>query len=376
MSNWRNKLSNLAGSAEAAFDQLKAQTVRRLGLQDPLIIQPYLGYGTRHSVWLPGRVLENEGIKKTTDRDSIWDNMLNVYRQLESDEIAGAVVEGRLQGVTTTAVTDEEGDFVLEFELDTPLPAEPLWHEIELTLTAAPNLPPEGVTARGRALVPPETAVFGIISDIDDTIMVSNATNYLKAAQLLFLGNARTRLPFKGVSAFYDALQHGPGDTAAHNPLFYVSSSPRNIFLLLNEFLNHHKIPTGPLFLRDYGFDLSELAGGGHHGYKIGQVDRILTTYPDLPFILIGDSGQEDPEIYAAVVARYPEQIRAIYIRDVTLDVRATAVDAIAEKIVAGGVPMMRVADSLAAAKHAVEVGFIRPAALNLIATAVQTDSQ
>ena len=73
-----------------------------------------------------------------------------------------------------------------------------------------------------------ETAVYGVISDIDDTVLQSKATSYLQAARLLFLENARTRLPFAGVAAFYQAMQKGLGNQ--FNPIFYVSSSPWNVF--------------------------------------------------------------------------------------------------------------------------------------------------
>lgn len=374
MSDWKENLARIAINAETAFDTLKEEASRRLGLQDPLMIQPYVGFGTRQAVRVPGRVLENEGVRAATDRDTVWDNLLNMYRQLESDEIAGAVVQGELAGVTATAVSNEEGYFTLQFTFDTPLSAAQPWQDIRLTLTDAPNLPPEPVTARARVLVPPKTAVFGIISDIDDTVMISSATNYLRAAQLLFLGNARTRLPFSGVSALYQALQHGAGQQPAQNPLFYVSSSPRNVFLLLTEFFSYHDIPQGPLFLRDYGLNRDELFGGGHHDHKLAQIDEILTTYPRLPFVLIGDSGQEDPEIYAEVVARYPGRIRAIYIRDVTDGVRDTAVDIIAEQVQSTGVAMLRVADSLAVAQHAVDLGLLRPEAVAVVADEVNSD--
>ena len=119
------------------------------------------------------------------------------------------------------------------------------------------------------------------------------------------LSNARTRKPFKGVAAFYRALHAGV------NPVFYVSKSPWNLYAPLVEYLEVQGLPLGPLMLRDFG-----LASSRHH--KREAIEAILTTYPKLRFVLIGDSGEQDPEIYsAASCGAFPQRIRAIYIRSV-----------------------------------------------------------
>jgi phosphatidate phosphatase APP1 len=110
------------------------------------------------------------------------------------------------------------------------------------------------VSADGHILVPPAASQFGVISDVDDTILVSGVTNLLRMARLAFLNNARTRLPFAGVAAFYRALQSGPESTL-FNPVFYVSSSPWNLYDLLVDFCAVQGIPKGPFMLRDVGVD-------------------------------------------------------------------------------------------------------------------------
>lgn len=374
MTSWKNRLTRLAVNAEDAFDQLKMRVSRRLRLDDPLLIQPYYGFGNAQQVTLKGRLLQNEGVRRAGDRDSVWRNMLNIYRQLESDEVPGATIAGTLQGVTAVSVTDEEGYFTLSFTLPAPLPPDQLWHEVALTLRALPGDAPTPtdptVTAVGHVLTPPQMAAFGVISDIDDTILQSSATNYLHAARLLFLHNARTRLPFLGVSAFYQALQLGVG-SRPHNPIFYVSSSPWNVFLLLTEFFEFQGVPQGPLFLKDYGLSADQLLSSGHRKHKLAQIETILDTYPSLPFVLIGDSGQKDPEIYAEVARAYPGRIRAIYIRDVSDDRRDQEVRTIAHTAAESGTPMLLTADSLAAATHAAEIGLITPEGVTAVAEAM-----
>ncbi|MCP5096333.1 MAG: DUF2183 domain-containing protein [Chloroflexi bacterium] len=359
MAHWKSLLRNTAVSAENRFDQLKMKLALRLGLNDPLMIQPYAGFGTATAVTLQGRVLENEGITQATDQDTVWDNLLNIYRQIESDEIPGAAVSGTIGNVTQLAVTDEEGYFTLDFDLlDNPLPSNKLWHEVALRLEAAPREFTEPVTAVGHVLVPPETAVFGIISDIDDTVLQSSATKYLEAARLLFLQNARTRLPFDGVASFYKAMQAGVGNQ--QNPIFYVSSSPWNIYTLLTDFFMFNDIPAGPLLLKDYGLNTEQFFSSGHRKHKLAQIDAVLTTYPNLPFVLIGDSGQKDPEIYAEVVQKFPDRIKAIYIRDVSNDTRDKTVLDLAKSLQkTHGIEMVYTEDSVTAAQHAAQIGLI-----------------
>src|SRR5690606_30277301 len=126
------------------------------------------------------------------------------------------------------------------------------WHPVEITSCAGP----EGRTSRaiGQILVPPSDSRFGIISDMDDTVIRSHVTEFWKVARLTMLHNARTRKPFEGVAAFYRALQAG-GDGTRHNPIFYVSSSAWNLYDLFRVFLEHNQLPSGPILLRDYGID-------------------------------------------------------------------------------------------------------------------------
>jgi phosphatidate phosphatase APP1 len=218
------------------------------------------------------------------------------------------------------------------------------------------------------ALLPPR-AEFGVISDVDDTVLVSEVRNLVRMARLTFLNNARTRLPFPGVAQFYRALQRCAGATGTdatattatcYNPIFYVSSSPWNLYDLLVDFMALNDIPPGPLFLRNYGIDAPMPETRGHHGHKLARIEELFAVYPELPFVLIGDSSQQDPEIYAEVVRRYGDRVRAIYIRDVVARSRRdTQVVRLGEETATHGVPMLLVPDTAAAEAHARSLGLI-----------------
>ncbi|MBA3444169.1 MAG: App1 family protein, partial [Gemmatimonadales bacterium] len=138
---------------------------------------------------------------------------------------------------------------------------------------------------------------------------------------------------------------------------------PWNLYDVIAEFLDAQRIPTGPLLLRDWDLAPSLLRNAG---YKTGIIREILATYPSLPFILIGDSAQEDSEIYADIVAAHPQRILAVYIRNVRQHPEdSPAMRTLAERIVGAGSTLVLADDTLAAARHAAAHGWIRKETLD-----------
>jgi phosphatidate phosphatase APP1 len=125
------------------------------------------------------------------------------------------------------------------------------------------------------------------------------------------------------------------------------------------EFLRIQDIPQGTLFLKDFGISEDKFFKSSHRRHKLAAIRRVLETYPDLPFLLIGDSGQRDPEIYRVVAAEYPDRIAAIYIRDVGLPAKRERVLELARETRRSGVDMILAEDTLVAAQHAAEQGWV-----------------
>ncbi|WP_347159031.1 App1 family protein [Pontibacter chitinilyticus] len=345
--------------AEEKLDALTFKLKRRLGLLQPLQIVPYRSYGTENRLYVKGRVLVDKGITQSEEDDTTWENLLNMYRRFESDEIPNARVQLYLQQTTHEITTDQEGYFELNIEPQRPLQPDDIWHAIDLKLVDAPVKITEEVTATAHVLVPPPDAEYGIISDIDDTIIRTGSTSLLETGRNVLLHNAHTRIPFHGVSQFYKALQLGRNGKR-NNPFFYVSSSPWNNYDLLYHFLELNDIPQGPLLLRDFGIDEKKFLKSDHMSHKYKEIGNILATYPKLNFILIGDSGQLDADIYHQVVHNFPGRIMAIYIRDVNIAKRTQAVTTIADELKQEGeVELVLVKNTTAAADHAAQNGFI-----------------
>ncbi len=324
---------------------------------------PYRGHGSTGRLYVHGRVLESETIAPAAEADSTWTNLLNTWRRLESDPLPFARVMARSGDAELEIVADDEGFFGAWLPATSANSPDSLWHEVKLELVGPLRAQDVDVKATALALIPPSGAAYGIISDLDDTVIQSHVTNFLLAARTLFLDNARTRLPFPGVAAFYQALHAGTG--GAKNPIYYVSSSPWNLYSLLTEFLDLQGIPAGPLMLRDWDLDRAMMQGDRHQTHKGAIIREIVGLHPTLPFILIGDSGQQDPEIYKAIVEEFPDRILAVYIRNILRNPeRIAGVNALAEQVRAARSTLILADDTLAAARHAVEQGWIPESAL------------
>lgn len=354
MASLKTILKSIGSHTGDHVSSLQERITQRFRIDDPIQIVPYFGYGTSEVFYLQGRVLESRGYMTPRDVNSRWRNLLSTYQRFESDEIPGANVRATYKSAVVDAVTDKEGYYNIELQPQEPFDRDKIWHPVQIEYMDA--TPQDLECTIGEVLVPPPSAEFGVISDIDDTVLQTGATNFLKMARLTFLHNARTRMPFKGVAAFYRALQRR--DTVG-NPIFYVSSSPWNLYDLLVDFLEFQGIPHGPLFLRDYGTQNLRRSNRGHGSHKTRNIQRVLETYPDLPFILIGDSGQEDPEIYRDIVKEYPDRIAAVYIREVSKSSRKEEIQQLIDECLAEQVDMLLVPTTVEAAQHAAASGFI-----------------
>jgi phosphatidate phosphatase APP1 len=344
---------------------------RVLGARLARQLVAYRGFGNETEAFISGRVLADRPVRPVDAADHWLTNLGRTLRQLESDEVTGARVRIRLHDAERTAVTDDEGYFRAWLPLaGAPAGGAP-WHDAELEVLEPLHPDEAHVRATGGVLVPLATATAGIISDIDDTVIRTEATRLLRMLKRTLLENARTRLPFPGVAEFYAGLEGGAGGKDG-NPTFYVSSSPWNLYPVLTDFLEHQSIPSGPLILRDWGITERSVLPTSHGDHKLGAIRQILDCYPALPFFLIGDSGQEDPEIYRTIVHDYGNRILAVYIRNVTPGRdRARAVAELAEEVRQAGSELLLSDDTAASAVHAAERGWMTRAALDSVHAAV-----
>lgn len=362
MADLKNILTQVVGGIDDRIDGLMLRLRQRKGIT-PVHILSYTGHGTRSTLYLKGRVIEDYSVLSAQDSDSTWQNVVNMLRRFNSHEVPFARVRATFEGQTYDTQASDEGYYEFQIQLDAPLPDDTIWFDVLLELPDYREQ--EGAQTVGKVIVPPSSAKFGVISDLDDTVIKSDVINLIKLARNTFLYNSRTRLPFAGVAEFYHALQQGTGH--GFNPIYYVSNSPWNLYDLLVDFFEVRGIPPGTFFLTDIGLTPTKLIRQSGMRHKLAVIETLLRTHPQLPFILIGDSGEKDPEIYLRAVKDFPGRVKAIYIRDVTAQRRDLEVQAMIEQAKALGTEMLLVPDTGVAAVHAADQGFIAPESLPAI---------
>jgi len=266
-----------------------------------------------------------------------------------------ARLRARFGGVESDVMADREGYFRVELA---PGPRRAGWHEAELALADYPS-----VRAKGRVLVPPDDARFAVVSDIDDTVVYTHVMSKVRMLLTIAFSNAYTRKPFEGVAAFYRALHAG------RNPFFYVSKSPWNLYVPLAEYLQLQGLPEGPLFLRNLGLRMPR-------DHKCVAISALLEAYPKLPFILIGDSGESDPEVYGDIVRRHPDRIRVIYIRSINRHPkRLAAIEKLIAEVAKTGCQLVLAPDSEHAAAHAAAEGLMDAGELRAVRSEKKRDA-
>lgn len=353
-----------------------ARPVRRDRGRGGILIQPYRGYGSAEEVYLMGRVFRQVRVgDRLQTTSSSWRDRLDVVRRVLRRGVGNAVLVARLgetresDGAAVRVQTDRDGYFRIRLRSNRPLMTDRRWHGVDLELVEpAEFASDEGAKVQGHVFVPPETARRVIISDIDDTVMHTGVVNKTKMVWRLFMQGPASRVAFPGVASLYRALHRGPTEDQ-FNPMLYVSRAPWSIYELLQEFFRLHRIPVGPiLFLREWGITLLRPVPRRAADHKLLLIRDMLEVYRDFPVVLIGDSGQHDPEIYAQVVQEHPGRVVAVYIRDVTRTAdRVEAIEALAKQVIDHGSTLMLAADSFAMAQHAAEHGLIAPPALEQV---------
>ena len=218
------------------------------------------------------------------------------------------------QGSVTWRVADHEwslrtdADGTWELALNQPLALAPGWHAIESEPAAS---------SPAALLVADPANRFGIISDIDDTILVSHVLDKSTLLKNSLAVPPARRDAVPGMAVLYQRLlkQNPAPDTS---PVFYVSASPRQLTDNLRTFLSGQGFPRGVLRLKDVSaHGEGTLLGKNQQAYKLRAIETILLAYPQVRFALFGDDGEQDPEIYAALRKKFPAQIQGVWIRRV-----------------------------------------------------------
>lgn len=276
---------------------------------DPIKIEPYRGYASQDRIFFKGRVLEDDNILVGKSHEELK-RILYSFKRFETDELPGVKVRIRVGEHTYERRTDEEGYFTLDItKPDELLITQGKWLK---GFAELPDLVGERgpINTSFELMSPHQNVQFGVISDIDDTILQTHVTSLfqLKMMFVTLFKDASERLAMEGMVELYQEMAR------SSNPFFYVSNSPWNIYPQLLEFLDINELPKGPVLLRDFGLP-PENQPTEHRGHKIETISHILKTYPEMKFVLFGDTGSKDADVYLTLAREFSGQIKTIYIR-------------------------------------------------------------
>jgi phosphatidate phosphatase APP1 len=337
-------------SLEAA-ERRVAWLLLRLGRQ--VRVHPFSGFGTGDWAVLGGRVLVGAPPRTDSAPATRWAVLRANLLPFLSVEVPDARVRITLDDREVVVRADREGYVRVVIE-DVRL--SPGRHRVTLT-----PVQPAGEPAFGTVHVCDPAADLAVVSDVDDTIIDSGIAHGVAAILVtMLLKEQSTRVPLTGAPEFYRALaQGGPGKT--ERPFFYLSTSPWNLVGFLQGFLARHGFPEGPLVLTDWGPGADSLLRVSSREHKLSTLRQLARALPASRFVLIGDSGQQDPAIYADFCAEHPGRIAAIYIR------RAGAAGPVSEEraeqasrlLAEAGVPFVLADDTEAMLRHAVQHGLV-----------------
>lgn len=292
------------------------------GGQDTIVMYP--AYASGGNGVVEGRVVEREEAARAVAEDGRRANLRRNLGLLVNDERAGVPVTVRLGERRWSATTDDEGYFRIVLD-DVPGSA-PGWHRISgqvgasvattEAIASARTTPATGATTETGLLVTSPRNGHGIISDVDDTIVITEVTRFRRLLRNTLLRNPLQREAVPGMAALYRRLaaRNAIADAA---PVFYLSASPRQLHFAIETFLAHNEFPQGVLITKRVTNDGSSEPLRDQVAYKKAKIEEILTRLPDVRFTLIGDDGEQDPEIYRAIRDAFPDRVEAIWIRRV-----------------------------------------------------------
>jgi phosphatidate phosphatase APP1 len=298
-----------ASLIEDAFHRRSNALLRARGWQTRTI--SHTGYGSQSFVRVLGRVLLSRPAEEPASSEP--DSMVRKLRGTRDEQrgwrafvTAGAMdvpVSVTVGGITTEAQTDRSG------YLDVVIPEpgfEPGWHTVTIKAEGAKPVP-------AWVLIIDKEATFGLVSDIDDTVISTSLPRPFIAAWNTFVRQETARHLVPGMAPMYRTLlgEHSGA------PIFYLSTGAWNTAPTLTRFLKRHGYPPGPMLMTDWGpTNTGWFRSGQEH--KTEALHRLAREFPQIRWVLIGDDGQHDPKIYGDFARDRPDVVEAIGIRELT----------------------------------------------------------
>lgn len=320
------------------------------------VVKVYHGYGANGQLVIMGHVLRLSPVARKKFRKNIWTNSFALVRLFMVRTIPAAKLSLHFQGETVEQIAEQDGFFRFQWT-PSSMPG-PGWHKVDVFLAEGVVKKYYGIVKGRGELYVPHVKQYAIISDIDDTFLISHSSNLRKRLFVLLTENAHSRKPFDGVVKHYQALAQAATIPGEPNPFFYISSSEWNLYDYIRNFSMKNGLPKG-IYLLNQIKPLSQAWKTGHnkHGTKFFRMARIMEAFPSRGFILLGDDSQQDPVIYASIVEHFPDKVKAVYLRNVFQKNMKIVKEAIG-RIESAGIPVCHFVHSRDALAHSQQLAW------------------
>ncbi|WP_163398301.1 App1 family protein [Flavobacterium fluviatile] len=273
------------------------------------ILQLYRGYANKQELIVMGHVF-----KRTYEYDFQKKNLKNarsIINQFRIKTIQNFDIYLKFGEKEIHTKTLDDGYFKFCIPLEKEFHFG--WMEYEVSIRYKTEI----ISCKG-SFIRPHEGNLGIISDIDDTFLISHTRNIFRKIYILLFKNVNDRKVFKGVVPHYQALSSaGRNNKQEQNAFFYISSSEWNLYRFIVKFTKIHQLPRAVILLKDIKRGITDffLSGRGNHNHKFDKIKHVLEFYPNLKYVLLGDDSQHDPFLYEQICKIFPVTVIAVYIR-------------------------------------------------------------
>ncbi|MEE9437472.1 MAG: phosphatase domain-containing protein [Saprospiraceae bacterium] len=274
-------------------------------------IQTYTAFATSSHIYIKGRVLEDKSPISAPQQNMV-SALYNMVLRSSSNEKPNVNLTIYIGDYAQVVESDKEGYFELFEQIQYKI-------DFQNAVRITGKIKQEEISTDLK-LQFYNNCQYGVISDIDDTILVTGVKSWFKIKLVLntLLLNPFRRKQIKSAAKFFTKLSiiKSVKHNADKVPIIYLSNSPWNIYDYLTLFLNHNKFPNGQVILRDMGWHIFSYKKIEDYNKYI-EIERLLIAFPSTPFYLIGDTGEKDFDIYMAILQKHPTRIEKIIMNKV-----------------------------------------------------------
>jgi phosphatidate phosphatase APP1 len=337
------EITHRAIRVDHALHRWRARWAREAGYLTEVV--PYAGYGSTSWLRVLARVLLTKRPQRSADIPAGargWRNFIGV--PLENARVR---VEIGQQSYEVQADLSGIVDTVVDVDLD------PGWQRVGLRSESSQ-------VATAQVFVVDPDVTFGVVSDVDDTVMVTALPRPLLAAWHTFVVNEHARATTPGMPVLYERLS----SRYSGSPFIYLSTGAWNVAPTLTRFLSRNLYPAGALLLTDWGPTADRWFRSGRE-HKRRSLERLAGEFPQIKWLLVGDDGQHDESIYREFVGQHPDNVAAVCIRRLTPSEAVLAGSSFRGHPTSGEspVPWLYASDGAGLADKLEQIGLLDPAA-------------